>query len=84
MLPRTDVYFKCSRHDLQLQELEWQGMGQMTGICASLKESGKDGKHKQNIKRDMLRKLEARKPNSHAPWRLSKTCGCDTRQLKTD
>lgn len=39
------------------QELEWQGLGHLSGLCASLNASGSSGKHPQNVKRDVLRKL---------------------------
>ena len=48
--------------------MEWQGIGQLGGICGSLKSSGSGGKHPQNIRRDMLRKLAAKNPDSHVPW----------------
>ena len=50
-----------------MQEMEWQGMGPMKGLCDSLKRSGTHGRHPQNIKRDMLRTLGNRNPSCTVP-----------------
>lgn len=50
-----------------MQEMEWQGMGPMKGLCGSLKRSGTNGRHPQNIKRDMLRTLGNRNPSNTVP-----------------
>ena len=54
-------------HARAMQELEWQGMGHLRGMCSSLMSSGAAGKHKQNIRRDMLRKLSAKNPEIKVP-----------------
>ena len=50
-----------------MQELKSQGLGHLRGLCGSLATSGTGGKHPQNIKRDMLRKLSAKNPESKVP-----------------
>lgn len=52
------------------QEIEFQGLGHLRGLSSSLMASGAFGKHPQNIKRDMLRKLSAKDPDSPAPWHV--------------
>ena len=49
------------------QELKSQGLGHLRGLCGSLVGSGAGGKHPQNVKRDMLRKLSADSPQSTVP-----------------
>ena len=50
-----------------MQEIKHQGLGQMTGLCALLRNSGTGGKHPQNIKRDMLRTLAKKKQDPSVP-----------------
>ena len=50
-----------------IQEMEWQGMGPMKGLCDSLKRSGTHGRQPQNIKRDMMRTLGNRNPSCTVP-----------------
>ena len=42
-------------------------MGHLGGLCSSLLASGTSGRHPQNVKRDILRKLAARNPESQVP-----------------
>ena len=64
----TSCAMACVYHQaLATQELEWQGIGHLRGICSSLVSSGAAGKHKQNIRRDMLRKLSAKNPEIKVP-----------------
>ncbi|CAK9028221.1 unnamed protein product, partial [Durusdinium trenchii] len=49
------------------KEIEWQGLGHLSGLASSLHNCGTGGKHPQNIKRDMLRKLAAKNPDSPVP-----------------
>ena len=60
-----------SNHPDWVQEIEWQGLGQLRGITSSLMASGAFGKHPQNVRRDMLRKLAAKNPDSPVPWHQS-------------
>lgn len=64
-----DASFREAQETLHYvaKEIEWQGLGPLRGICASLQSAGCGGKHRQNIKRDMLRKLEAKNPDAHVP-----------------
>ena len=61
------------RQAMATQELEWQGMGHLRGMCSSLVSSGAAGKHKQNIRRDMLRKLSAKS--------LENSCGINGSEI---
>ena len=60
----------CMSNPSLRQEIEFQGLGHLRGLSSSLMASGAFGKHPQNIKRDMLRKLSAKDPDSPAPWHV--------------
>lgn len=49
------------------QELKFQGLGEMTGLCGLLRSCGTRGKHPQNCKRDMLRTLTKKAKAPTAP-----------------
>ena len=64
------------------QEIQWQGLGHLRGLTSSRMASGAFGKHPQNVKRDMLRKLAAKNPDSPVPWHqyIDQIFQCDAMQ----
>ena len=55
--------------------MKWQGVGELRGLSGALQRCGASGKHKQNIKRDMLRALHKTDVDTHVS-RLSLVDTC--------
>ena len=59
---------------IPLQEFQYQFGISMPGAPSSLRSAGTNGKHPQNIKRDILRKLNQADTGQDVPWINSSTC----------